>query len=127
MDDFCQCVLEAERIKTYPDLVWLCCDFVVWLFDAVVVWCCSGVMITWCGVEVLWWYVGVVVLWCCGDVVLWCSWDFAGWCGVTPCQANHSVTVVCCGAVCKLQYNSFSIPLAGDGLAGKKTTIPPCV
>ena len=77
MDDFCKSDLKLVR---------LCCDFVVWFFDAVVVWCCRDVVVWRCCV--------FVVLWFNLLVVLWCSQDCAGWCGVSPCQADHSVTVL---------------------------------
>ena len=40
-------------------------------------------------------------------------------------KANAAHGVWLCECVCKLQYNSFSIPLATDGLGAKSPTIPP--
>ena len=43
-------------------------------------------------------------------------------------QNNYAIAVIfqrCMFAICKLQYNSFSIPLATDGLGAKSPTIPP--
>ena len=40
-------------------------------------------------------------------------------------KANAAHGVRLCECVCKLQYNSFSIPLAADGQRAKTSTIPP--
>ena len=40
------------------------------------------------------------------------------------CNGGY-IRMLCMFTICKLQYNSFSIPLATDGLGAKSPTIPP--